>query len=176
MKRKVYEPTGVILEVLFADAQKLGIDLDQESIYSLGRKCDELSRSSSIPYPKKQDFILFNAYSKGAVIGTKLTKADLDKLKTDDVIIGLSGIRHSEKSGVVSEPEYNDVEYRKAMSAYSDHHAVIRQVFTWGLFYLSGIMDNHKAPKLFSIAYEKGHSSGFQEVANEFDDMLELIK
>ena len=163
MKRKVYEPTGVILEVLFADAQKLGIDLDQESIYSLGRKCDELSRSSSIPYPKKQDFILFNAYSKGAVIGTKLTKADLDKLKT-------------EKSGVVSEPEYNDVEYRKAMSAYSDHHAVIRQVFTWGLFYLSGIMDNHKAPKLFSIAYEKGHSSGFQEVANEFDDMLELIK
>ena len=163
MKRKVYEPTGVILEVLFADAQKLGIDLDQESIYSLGRKCDELSRSSSIPYPKKQDFILFNAYSKGAVIGTKLTKADLDKLKT-------------EKSGVVSEPEYNDVEYRKAMSAYSDHQAVIRQVFTWGLFYLSGIMDNPKAPKLFSIAYEKGHSSGFQEVANEFDDMLELIK
>lgn len=64
----------------------------------------------------------------------------------------------------------------EAIEAYRQKQALIRQVFVWGLYYLSGVLDNPKACRAFNIAWQKGHSNGFAEVASEFDDLLPLFK
>ena len=55
----------------------------------------------------------------------------------------------------------------EAIEAYRQKQALIRQVFVWGLYYLSGVLDNPKACRAFNIAWQKGHSNGFAEVASE---------
>lgn len=40
----------------------------------------------------------------------------------------------------------------------------------------AGIEGHPKADKLWSLAYEQGHSSGLQEIYNQFFELLELIK
>lgn len=47
--------------------------------------------------------------------------------------------------------------------------------FKQDLFDYCGVSDNPKRELLFSKAWESGHSSGYNEVAIIFDDMVELI-
>jgi hypothetical protein len=160
----IHQVTGVNTDVLLNDAKTLGIDLSKESIYSLGRKCDELSRNNDVaPYPSKKDFTFYYGYKGGEVVAKKVTKAEIDELKRT-------------VANLTTESEVDDAAFKKAMDAFTHRNALIRQVFVWGLYYLTDILDNPKAAKAFSIAWEQGHSSGYAEVANYFDDLADLIK
>ena len=123
---KQHQATGVIVSVLQSDALSIGINLADQSIFSLANLCDRAQRD--LKYPKHKDFV-----------------------DRDDA-------------------------YRKAMDDYSHQAAVIKQVFTWGLFYLADILDHPKATRMFNLAWGYGHSAGYSDVANYFDDMLSLIK
>lgn len=52
----------------------------------------------------------------------------------------------------------------------------IEDNFKTALLKYLGIFDNKKAEKLFSIAWERGHSSGYGEVAQVAEELAELIK
>lgn len=52
----------------------------------------------------------------------------------------------------------------------------IHDEFRKSLFETFDVVDNPKRDKAFAIAWEKGHSNGYSEVANEFADLVDLIK
>jgi hypothetical protein len=63
-----------------------------------------------------------------------------------------------------------------ARAAYDAREKEIMETFTNDLFEDLGITDNPKRYKLYSIAWEMGHSSGFQEVYNYALQLVDLIK
>lgn len=48
--------------------------------------------------------------------------------------------------------------------------------FKQDLFEEYSVINNPKAEKCFSMAWERGHSSGYKAVVNEFDELVELIQ
>lgn len=44
------------------------------------------------------------------------------------------------------------------------------------LFIEFGVKDNPMSDKCYSLAYEYGHSSGYNEIYNYFCDLVDLIK
>ena len=67
-------------------------------------------------------------------------------------------------------------EYKNATHEYRKENGRLFEEFKKDLFADLDITDNPKAEKLFSIAWEKGHSSGYREVYNEALDLVDLIK
>lgn len=59
--------------------------------------------------------------------------------------------------------------------AYNDEECYLVEMFKQDLFNELGIADNPKREKLFAIAWENGHSSGYSEVFNEAIDLVDLI-
>jgi hypothetical protein len=174
----IHKATDVNTEVLFSDAKKLGLvffksvpfnkslnDVEGnviDSIYDLGKACDELSRNPKVMYPSKESYRRYNVYKGGKVLGENLTLEEKsDKMK--------------EFPKALVEPVELDT-YNDDLDKYHTYQAMIRQTFSWGLYFLEDLLDNPKAIKAFSIAWEKGHSSGYGEVANEFSDLVDLIK
>ena len=171
----IHKATDVNTEVLFRDAAQLGLvfyrseSFDQnykgtliQSLYDLGCACDELSRNPKVKYPSKESYRRYNVYKGGKVLGENLTVSEKnDKLK--------------EFPKALVEPVDLDT-YSDDLDKYHTYQAMIRQTFSWGLYFLEDLLDNPKAIKAFIIAWEKGHHSGYGEVANEFSDLVDLIK
>jgi len=65
--------------------------------------------------------------------------------------------------------------YDEQMKIYRDESDKRSSEFINDLFEEFGVVGNPKADKCFSIAYEMGHSSGYQEVWNYFSELVELI-
>ena len=63
-----------------------------------------------------------------------------------------------------------------ARAAYDAREAEIHETFRQDLFEDLGITDNPKRDRLYSIAWSQGHSSGFHEVYNYAQDLVDLIK
>lgn len=161
---KAVEPTGVIVDVLKRDAKKIGIDdLDQMSIYSLGRFCDQAARNNPNKFPNRDDFKTYYIYSRGIVIASDVGQADKDRLM-------------KEFPEAIFEQEFDQIGYEAALSEYSYYESVVRQVFVWGLYYLKDVMDNPKATKCLLMAWDRSHYSGYADVANEFSELVKLIK
>ena len=66
--------------------------------------------------------------------------------------------------------------YDRRRKEYNEEQARLENLFKRALFYYTDVEDNPKAESAYSIAWEKGHSSGFSEVYNEFLDIVDLIK
>jgi hypothetical protein len=174
----IHAATDVNTEVLLADAKKLGIvfyqsipfnlSLDNvsgivvESIYGLGSECDKLMREPKVKYPRKGDYVRYNVYQGGKVLGEELTAEQKGELMKQN------------PKALIEQVEIDD--YRIDLDKYHTYQAMIRQTFAWGMYYIEDILDNPKAIKAFNIAWEHGHSAGYAEVANEFGTLLELIK
>lgn len=60
-------------------------------------------------------------------------------------------------------------------AAFVEEEQQIYDVFKQDLFNELGIADNPKRDKLFAIAWEYGHSSGYSEVYNYADELVDLI-
>lgn len=59
---------------------------------------------------------------------------------------------------------------------YHDNVINVINDFKQALFIEYKVTDNPKAEKCWELAWEHGHSSGYSEVENFFDDLVELIK
>jgi hypothetical protein len=44
------------------------------------------------------------------------------------------------------------------------------------MYYIEDLLDNPKAVKAFTIAWDRRHSGGYSEIANEFGELIDLIK
>lgn len=70
-----------------------------------------------------------------------------------------------------------DPEYKKARDEYSkDMSRLHHEVFKLDLFKEEGVVGNPKADKCFSIAWDRGHGYGLQDVEAYFSEIVELIK
>jgi len=65
---------------------------------------------------------------------------------------------------------------RAAKRKYNEYAGLVGKVFADGLLYVNGVHDHPKASKAYSIAWEHGHSSGYAEVSNYFDELVDLLK
>lgn len=65
--------------------------------------------------------------------------------------------------------------YDAAESAYAVELRRLESEFINDLFEEFGVQDNPKRHKLYSIAYDRGHSGGFSDVYSVFSDLVELI-
>lgn len=64
-------------------------------------------------------------------------------------------------------------------AAYRAYQAVgtrLQELFKQDLFIEFDVVDNPKAEQAYAIAWQEGHWAGFQEVYNEFEKIVELIK
>lgn len=71
--------------------------------------------------------------------------------------------------GISRPPEVKRREYRA-------EEARLQALFKADLFRCYGVEDHPKAEDAWRIAYERGHSAGYSEIANEFDEIVVLIK
>lgn len=62
------------------------------------------------------------------------------------------------------------------IKAYREESGRLHELFIADLFAEYGVTDNPKADKCFYLAWQHGHSSGLEEVANYFNEFVELIK
>lgn len=67
-----------------------------------------------------------------------------------------------------------ELSYKDFEKMYRDEHGNIPEFFYIVKRNL-GILENSKADKLMSIAWEKGHACGYYEVYQEAKDLVELI-
>lgn len=91
--------------------------------------------------------------------------------KTLSDIEDMAGLKRREKA-----KEKYRKELREAKNKYSEEHSKLQIEFKLALFEEYNVSDNPKREKAFSIAWEKGHSNGLNEVESEFSDLVELIK
>lgn len=71
----------------------------------------------------------------------------------------------------------NKLEYnRENRKEYYEETKRLTELFKQDCFDELGIRDNPKRERAFSLAWEHGHSGGYQEVYNYLLDFVELIK
>lgn len=67
------------------------------------------------------------------------------------------------------------VKFKDDPNQYKKDGTAMREKFKNDLISEYRLEGHPKADKLFDLAWEKGHSSGWEEVANEFDEMAGLL-
>ena len=93
----------------------------------------------------------------------------VDILKKDAEYIGIKGLDNLNPFSLGVQCE------RAAMSRTNDP-SVIRQVFVWGMMYLTQTMNNPKAPILMEKSFKKSNQEQYYDVASEFMEYVDLIK
>lgn len=73
--------------------------------------------------------------------------------------------------------EFTDKEiaYKSNFNAYWEENARLHELFKQDLFKDLGIENHPKRDKIFSLAWQFGHSYGFSEVASYADDIVETL-
>ena len=127
---------------------------------------------NTLPYPWKESFTTTYYYKAGKVIAIKkdgnLLTPD-NKLVTDDTAKALL-LRRAAAEKVVDEQAHC-----AAINAYQAENARLIEKFKRDLFEELGISDHPKREKLYSLAWELGHSTGFSEVVSYAEQLSELL-
>jgi hypothetical protein len=81
-----------------------------------------------------------------------------------------------EHCGSKYQDKYLKVKLREERDKYHREDNRLYMLFKEGLFLNYNLEHNEKTSKAFSMAWERGHSSGYHEVYQEFDDLVDLLK
>lgn len=114
---------------------------------------------NTMTYPQKKDFTTAYFYKNGQLIAT---------LQPGEKII-------NELGGCVRENVCDESALKEARIKYRKHENFIYTLFKEDLFKELGISDNPKREKLFELAWERGHSSGYESVYSEANELVDLI-
>lgn len=120
-------------------------------------------KTVNVPYPSKDEFTDVFVYSKGEVVW---------KGKYTD----FKPFSEGRFKGMLVEKVVNEAGLKAQRIAYGAEQSRLEQEFKTDLFEEHGVIDHPKANKCYGIAYDYGHSSGYQEIANYFDTLVDLIK
>jgi hypothetical protein len=66
--------------------------------------------------------------------------------------------------------------YRKKLKEYRENETLLIQQFKEDLFKEYNVKDKAKGEKIYSLAWEEGHSNGLKEVENYFDRYIEIAR
>jgi TPR repeat protein len=67
-------------------------------------------------------------------------------------------------------------DFNKAKKEYRAGEMEAKALFKKDLLEGYGVQNHSKADKAYQIAWEHGHSSGYYEVVNYFEELVELLK
>ena len=81
----------------------------------------------------------------------------------------------SDRGNTRVEKVFNNDAYKVAMSAYRESASKIAEQFMTDALTECNLIDHAKASKAFSMAYDRGHSSGFECILCELEDLAELL-
>ena len=70
----------------------------------------------------------------------------------------------------------NKLDFKADRKAYHLEDGRLREQFKQDLEMEHGLDDHPKRDRLFELAWEHGHSSGYREVAIYYDEFAELLK
>lgn len=113
---------------------------------------------NKIPYPEESSFTKFFGYKNGVMV----YEGEYRPTVNDDC--------------GAWEKVFDQEGYDEARNVYGAEAARLEELFKQDLFEDFSISDNPKREKLYSIAYDKGHSYGYSEIYNVACDLVELIK
>ncbi len=119
---------------------------------------------NTLPYPTEAQFRTTYWYKAGKLVA--------ERRGEEPTISHVSGIRPDE---CTKEVVVDKEALRAARAAYNAETARLTELFKQDLFEDLGIENNPKRDKLYSIAWDKGHSAGFSEVYSEAEDLVDLI-
>lgn len=146
-----------------------------------GFKWDYL-QCKDLKYPSPENFWAKHVYRGGAVLVRAGTAADLrnlcDKLslKYDGETSPSRDMNLLKAAGCLVEQVFDDAAFLAARTAYHAETSRREVDFKRALFEREGLTDNPRVEACYSKAYERGHSTGFSEVANIFIDLADLIR
>lgn len=121
----------------------------------------------SVPYPDKTSFRTNYWYSAGRTIATQ---------KGDGPIEYAAGVSHEDINAGIKESVWDYAALATARGAYAVASSKLREEFITDLFVELDIVEHPKRNALYSMAYERGHAHGFEEVAAEARALVSLIK
>jgi hypothetical protein len=124
------------------------------------------------PYFNRSDFSRTTWVSGGKVFASKVGDGDILYADGSPYPIDEKKILHAMKKVV----EKDDAAFLAAIKPYKDEKSKLYDEFKADLFADLGIETNPKKEKLFSKAWEDGHSSGYGEVYSCALDLVDLIK
>ena len=75
----------------------------------------------------------------------------------------------------VEERSIDDQRYHEDLVSYKQYDRQFEQKFIDWLYYDLEIQDNPKRDRLYSIAYDRGHSCGYNEIYINACDLVDLI-
>lgn len=119
---------------------------------------------NKIPYPLKLDYVTLYVYDKGECIHSASPRS-----------VSRSNLQLTYPDAVIQEVFDNEV-YKAQLKLYNAEESRLYEEFQQDLFEDYGVSDNPKRFKCFTLAWERGHSSGYSEVHGVFGDLVELIK
>lgn len=119
--------------------------------------------TNPLPRPTKSDYMQVFAYSRGKIIW----QGPAREFET--------ARRHLDLKGPI-ERLLNEEAYHAAVLAYQAESTRLQREFKHDLLEDHGVTNHPKAELCFKLAWEYGHDSGLKEIANCFDDFVDLIK
>jgi hypothetical protein len=128
---------------------------------------------NNFPYPRKEEFRTRYQYRGGAAVAKQVNGGTIElvgpKVYPDNAAVLEALVR------CVKEDVDDEGSYKAALTAYGRETVRLESLFRRDLFEDLGITDNPRADKLYSMAWEHGHSVGYSEVYNYACDLAELI-
>jgi len=127
---------------------------------------------TQLSYPKKADYKTYNVYKDGEVVASNAcidTLAIKFKLDSDGIV------RKLKNDGYLIETIVDDETFNRHMKDYTESENQLRMKFKMDLFEEFDVVNSPKKDLAYDIAWDRGHSSGFSSVWDEFSELVCLI-
>lgn len=119
--------------------------------------------TTTLDWPEKANYTMYFVYRGGEV----LFSGNVEEYHAVKDMLG---------ANTVIERSVDDEAFKDARRAYAADQARLTEQFKQDLFVEHDVVTNPKRDKCYSLAWDRGHSDGYGEVASYFDTFVDLIK
>ena len=127
-------------------------------------------------YPNREDYKTFTIYQDGKCLFYKQKRDVICTEIEAPISMGVDFISDLKKHGYIVELIFDESSYKTDMQEYKNDQVRLLIQFEEDLHNEFGVSDNPKRFKLFSIAWNKGHSGGYSEVYGIYSELVTLIE
>lgn len=132
----------------------------------MGLKSFDYYNNVPLVYPNRDDYKKVFVYSKGKTIVNGVPRSKIDDATMKDY----------RAKGYSIEEDFDKTGFYDESSKWTKARNDLEAEFKVDLLDEHGLTGHPKADRAFTMAWDRGHASGYQEVANEFDDLADLLK
>ena len=126
------------------------------------------------PYPSKAQFTTTYWYSLGKLVARSINGGPICELDSEGRVA--KHLEPSDVKNLVHESKLDETAFRNARDEYGREEGLQYERFRRDLFKELGIEHHPLREKLFSRAWDEGHSAGYAEVLNCAHNLMDLIE